>query len=699
MKRFSTAARLACALGLHSSIPLLGGTTHPAILDSSSLESKGLAMDGGRVERVGDGLRLTSDGTHATFTVTPGEGSWDWSSIAGLKVTLHNRCAAPATVRMTAAEADAKGLSNACSSAIELSPGGEGTLLLRLVRRPENPTFAPFKPFYMYVKAINVRDNTIDPAKVASLRISLNGRALQGGVELSPVVPDGAGTPVPIPFFPFIDGYGQYVHSDWPGKVYTDADFATLREKERQETAASPGPTSWDRFGGWAGGPTLKATGFFYPAKQDGKWWLVDPDGKLFWSYGPTGVGFGGDVSPVTDREKWFASLPPADGPLSAFYVNGHGAMFNYYHDRDWHGLDIQRANLFRKYGPDYKSIVAALSHDRLHSWGFNTMGNWSSSQIYLLHRTPYTVPIGSPYVSTMTGGDGHAFQDVFDPRWEPGLYAEMEKQRGTTAGDPWCIGYFVDNERCIGWRPRGASIGEMALKAGPKQPAKLKFVEQLRAKYDTIKALNKAWKANYESWDALRERNDPPSFKDNPSFLADCGDFGMTFCERYFSVAQAAVKKVAPNNLFLGTRFYGHTDPEVVALAAKYMDVISYNIYDNPPDGRVNQYAKIDKPLMSTEWGILSDSTQTPFRDEKLTAQTPAERAAIMQRYVEHALKLPNLVGAHFFQFRDQPLSGRPDGEATLRGFVNVADTPNFSLVAANRAVSYRLYETRSGK
>lgn len=155
-------------------------------------------------------------------------------------------------------------------------------------------------------------------------------------------------------------------------------------------------------------------------------------------------------------------------------------------------------------------------------------------------------------------------------------------------------------------------------------------------------------------------------------------------------------MKDVAPRNLYLGSRFFGHTDPVLVAMASKYCDVISYNIYDNPPDSRVNQYSKIDAPILSSEWGIESDPMQTPFRADEHTNPTSEERAALMAKYMQHALNLPNLVGAHFFQYRDQPISGRPDGEATLRGFVNVADTPNFELIQANRKLAYPLYQTR---
>lgn len=183
-----------------------------------------------------------------------------------------------------------------------------------------------------------------------------------------------------------------------------------------------------------------------------------------------------------------------------------------------------------------------------------------------------------------------------------------------------------------------------------------------------------------------------------NPKVLEDCGDFGMRFAERYFSVCRDAVKSVAPNIMYLGVRFHGHIDKEVVRLASKYCDVISYNIYDNPPHGRVNQYNELDLPIMSTEWGIDSDPQQTPFRGKDKNVQTPQQRAQMIVKYLESAIRHPNMVGAHFFQYRDQPISGRPDGEAVLRGFVNITDTPNFELIQTNRRIADRLYQMRAG-
>src|SRR5690606_41860731 len=102
---------------------------------------------------------------------------------------------------------------------------------------------------------------------------------LEGTPDESAIVPADK-------FFPFVDIYGQYTHADWPEKIHTDEDLRKAKAKEDAELAASERPQEWNRFGGWANGPQLEATGNFRTAKHDGKWWLIDPEGRLFFSQG-----------------------------------------------------------------------------------------------------------------------------------------------------------------------------------------------------------------------------------------------------------------------------------------------------------------------------------------------------------------------------------------------------------------------------
>ncbi len=153
-------------------------------------------------------------------------------------------------------------------------------------------------------------------------------------------------------FFPMIDGLGQFIHKDWPGKMHSEEELHAALDRELADLDAQPSPADWDPYGGWAAGPQLTATGFFYPVKHEGKWWLVDPDGRLFWSHGVDCVGFGEGSTPITDREFYFAELPSDDSPLAVFYGKGSWAPHNYYENKgEYRTFNFRGANLQRKYG------------------------------------------------------------------------------------------------------------------------------------------------------------------------------------------------------------------------------------------------------------------------------------------------------------------------------------------------------------
>ena len=141
-------------------------------------------------------------------------------------------------------------------------------------------------------------------------------------------------TMTPDEFFPMIDRFGQFIHKDWPGKMHSEEELHEALDRELADLQAQPGPADWDPYGGWSAGPQLSATGFFYPVKHEGKWWLVDPAGRLFWSHGVDCVGLGEGATPITDREFYFAELPSDNSPLAGFYGKGSWAPHNYYENK-----------------------------------------------------------------------------------------------------------------------------------------------------------------------------------------------------------------------------------------------------------------------------------------------------------------------------------------------------------------------------
>ena len=491
-------------------------------------------------------------------------------------------------------------------------------------------------------------------------------------------------TGYPARFFPFIDFFGQYRHADWPGKTHGIEDLAKAREAEASDLAALPGPEGLDTYGGWKNGPALKATGFFRVQKYQGKWYLVDPEGRLFFSLGIDCIGMGEGTS-IEGREGWFQDLPVGDTAFEEFFRGRRGR-----------GFDFAGANLKRKYGADWRAITADLAHRRLRSWGCNTMGNWSDRQIYSLQRTPYVATLGtSGKFIEGSGVEGHwkKFHDVFDPSFKAGITERMQKEIGTTATDPWCIGYFVDNE--LDWADE-TTLALATLASPATQAAKLAFIDDLKTKYKDIDNLNKVWGTAHSSWEILlSDTVSPDPKKAHDDLLA----FNTRIAETYFKTCRDCVKTAAPKHLYLGCRL---KDPDwknavVTAAAARYCDAVGVNTYvKSPADFKLA--ANVDVPLILGEFhfGALDRGL---FHPGIVEVKDQAARAETYKQFVGDALRHPAIIGCHWFQYRDESTTGRSDGENFQIGFVDVTDQPYAETIAACREVAYAMYAIRSGR
>ena len=420
----------------------------------------------------------------------------------------------------------------------------------------------------------------IDPRRVTQLLFFVHRPQAEHTFEVLQVRATGDRGPEvptrPEQLFPLIDRFGQYRHKDWPGKTASDADLERQRTAEQADLQAHPQPSDWDPYGGWQSSPPLEATGRFRTQQLDGCWWLVDPDGHLFWSHGIDCVGWNNGSTPITDREHWFAELPESDSPLARFYGHGNWAPHNYYQDKgEYRTFSFGGANLWRKYGDDWQQEFAVLCHQRLRSWGMNTIANWSDASVCRLRKTPYTATVGFESV-TLAGSEGYwgKFPDVFDARFAERLRRGMAGHQGGAIGDPWCVGYFVSNE--LSWGDE-LSLAIATLASPAQQAAKQVFVQDLQAKYARIEALNRAWGTTHASWDALLQSTTPP---DTQRARDDLAAFYTKLAEQYFRTCRDIVKEYDPQGLYLGCRF-AWANERAVRAAAKYCDVVSFNRYE----------------------------------------------------------------------------------------------------------------------
>src|ERR1700751_642143 len=175
---------------------------------------------------------------------------------------------------------------------------------------------------------------------------------------------------------------------------------------------------------------------------------------------------------------------------------------------------------------------------------------------------------------------------DPFDPRVAAATDEMARNAAARFRGDPWLVGYFVDNELSWGrgWStdPReyyALAINTLAL--GPESPAKSVLAAQLIETYREPERLAQAWGISLASWDELRSAGFvlPPASFDNPAVIRDLAAFTRRSAEAYFRTVAEALRRYDPDHLYLGSRFAWRTR-EAVEACAHWCDVVSFNLY-----------------------------------------------------------------------------------------------------------------------
>ncbi len=629
-----------------------------------------------------------------------GPGGWDWRAFGALGLDVTNPSDEPLAFSLEVT--DRAGGKTVARTALPLRAGESASFALPLNSPPPLEMGMRGEPPIQGFRLMAEDHRPVDMARIAAFRIYLSKPTkprmlLFDNIRLAPGVS----------YDKIVDAFGQYSREDWPGKLRSAAEFAARQAAEEAELKARPSLAERDEYGGWAAGPQLQATGYFRTLKRDGKWWLVAPSGHLFFSLGMDCVTTREGGTVIQGRESMFEWLPGAEDPLAAYYSTPRswapvglkiklntGRQFNFY-----------TANLQRKYGAGWQEAWRTTALARLRAWGFNTIANWSDPVFYSAKSMPYAVTLGvRGEVGEVSSGSDYwrRMYDVFDPKFAAAAEESVRTVARERREDPWCIGYFVDNE--LPWgsmrddRTRyGLALGALSL--GQASAAKRAFVEQLRARHGAIEKLNAAWSTRLGSWQELLENPHKPEGEFSAGLKEDLALYMKEFASRYFRTIRDALRKYDPNHLYLGVRFAWHTTEEVQA-CAEYCDVVSFNIYRPRVDpAQWGILREIDKPAIIGEFhmGALDRGM---FHTGLVATADQAARAAMYQDYVRSVADHPSLVGCHFFKYNDEPLTGRPgDGENYNIGFTTVTDGLYPEMIAAAKAVHAEVYLRRAGK
>ncbi len=633
-----------------------------------------------------------------------GNNSWNWRGVTRIVLDVTNPGTEPVQFNMRVDDGTpifSPRVEHTHSGMATLSPGASGTFFMDL-RRTDNPIDygmvggPPASHHAGMTELAGVGD--IDPSHIIAFQIFMHQpnapqTLLVDNIRLLP------SPPATNRYAGIVDAFGQYTRSDWPGKVHTVQDLATRRAAEAKQLAAAPVIPGTDEYSGWAAGPQLSATGFFGTTNQNGKWWLVDPDGHLFLSFGVVSVSTQFHDTMVTGREKMFKWLPATTDPLAKHFTQINSVFSGPIHSGQ--GFDFYGANLERKYGPDYQTTWNTIMAARLRSWGFNT-ASWDGGAA-LTGKVPYAPVMGvsGSHAHINNGGWG-PMDDPYDPQFAVDADTCFQQQAGPTSNDPWCLGYMVGNEMSWGHGEAGSSdkshysLTLAVLSAAASQPARQAFISLLQTRYSDISTLNAAWGTSFGSWDALGPPTPSASGSFTPAAEADLSALTLAFAQQWFQTVHNALKKNAPNQLFLGCRFAAYTQ-EAVQAAAQFADVLSFNIYQPRVDPKKWAFLNpLNKPVMVTEFhcGALDRGM---FAPGLVAAPDQAARAATFLDYTRSIVDNPVFVGAHWFECVDEPLTGRAfDGENYGIGLVSVTDTPYPELIAAVRQAHTEAYARR---
>lgn len=611
----------------------------------------------------------------ATAILTPVKSNWDLSAYSLFSVTVRNDGSGTVWLDGRLDNPGAADWANSSRSQLYLLPGEEGTLTIAFPRRWESDDSPDqFEPASAKPNGWRSHWKSFDSTNVKSCRLiirSSNDEVKLNDLSIHLAWPYGKDANQRLLALPFVDRFGQAIPLSWDHKISSVTDLRRLSQAETRRLEKSPRVHGFNKYGGYASGPQLEATGFFRTQKVNGKWWLVDPEGRLFWSHGVCTVG-NTAISPLSpERRKLFAYLPEPGTDEHKI------AIVPYKPYGEWgRAVDFLRLNTMRKHGDGWQDISRDITHRRLQAWGFNTLGAWSDTALLDDRRTPYTEILHIWPGQQAFEHTADPFEEGFEKRVNDAV-ATLARERGN---DPWMIGVFIDNE--IVWHN---NLPERVLKAGPRQPAYSALIKSLRAKYHSIGALNKAWNTNAQGWGDVSAGKGEAWQNDRTGLYALVAD-------RYYRVCKQAVRRHLPNHLYLGSRV--HTCPPIVARKiAQHTDVFSVNHYASLA-GTAQLPKDADMPVMITEFhfgtsdrGVIGMSL-SPVHDQ-------VQRSRSYGAYITAGLLHQNIVGAHWFAYSDQSTVGRPNENYQI-GLIDITDQPYEEMIEMSRSIAERMYQLR---
>ena len=398
--------------------------------------------------------------------------------------------------------------------------------------------------------------------------------------------------------------------------------------------AIAPDPPS-GTFGGIGPADSARASGYFRTAQIDGRWWLIDPEGRQFIHQAVSSVRFVASKGAQATLEKQFGST---DG---------------------------------------WVRETASL----LHAHGFNGLGAWSddatlrpaSSRLVYTKlwnfMSAYGKKRGGTYQKSGHTGYPGSCPFIFDPGF-PAFCDEHARQLAATKDDPWLLGHFTDNEL----------------------PWSLKMLDL----YLALPATDFGHLAA-ALW--LKQRHGPDATAaditaaDRGDFLTHAADtYFSAVCS---AIRRHDPNHLILGARFHGSAV---KNPELFRAAGRHLDVVSVNYYHAwTPDPKLlaSWTRESGKPFIITEWYAKGvDSGLANTGGAGWLVKTQRERGAYYQNFTLGLLESNACLGWHWFKYADNdPCDKRsdPSNRDSNKGIISNRYTTYHPLLSAMREINVR--------
>lgn len=490
---------------------------------------------------------------------------------------------------------------------------------------------------------------------------------------------------------PLIDRFGQNRYAMWPGKVKSDRDLAAQWSYERAHRLPARLP-GLDSFGGSTRlGWRSRATGYYRIERRSGYWWLITPTGyPCFYTGVCSAPQIDFDGTPVTNRRRLFAWLPGKTDPrfASGWHHDpwGQNEAANYF--------AFQAADMARRYGAGWRGTGTQLAIDRIREWGFCGAAKWTG---YLkdLPVIPVLSHRGVPNVAR--------HPDIFDPAIRLALSAALREQIEPHKSDPYVVGWSIGNE--YDEIVTRAEVRQILANAGASAAKKALIEHVLDTTYHgDVARLKTTWREAGETIAAIEAT--PVTAAPEPDVEA----MRRFYACSYYGFLYRAVKSIDANHLYFGfwvVPGWWQNESDW-AMDAAACDVIGYDRYaESFADAAFTRLiASSGKPVLCGEFSYPpSYDGARGFGVYGVFSQNEADAGRLYTACVVDAARNPFCVGMCWFEYRDEPLTGRgpgfgPDliyGEHYAFGLVDVTDTPKWPMVRAMRLANARLSRVRA--